>query len=308
MADFIASWQPLCPSADINHFSTADYIAYLKYLKKISFSYTVGKKTIFIVYAQTNEFEWTSLPSSTFGGFTISRPVSGDALISFIGMIEAWFIKNTDANTLKISLPPHSSGYSCPDYQFYCLYTQNYSIQACNLSYAIEIKELEFDDLVSQGNLKRIKKCIKENLSVSAVGLERLSNIYEVILNNRRLKGYPMSLSFDILEEQVRLFHKKFKLFIVECDGVVIAAAITIMLSPATLYVLYWGDALEYRSYSPIVLLCREIYQYCSQSNIRYLDIGTSTIDREPNFGLMDFKTDLGFSPNLKFSMQKVIR
>lgn len=308
MTNFFASWNPIQTDSEIWHFNSADYITYLKFPKKISFSYSFGKKTLYIVFAQTNKFEWTSLPNSTFGGFIINHQVSGDALIVFIGLIEEWFKQNTDARVLKINLPPNASGYSNPDYQFYCLYSRDYSIRSCNLSYAIEIRELNFDELVGQGNLKRIKKCIKENFYSSEIALDKISSVYEIISNNRRLKGYPMTLGLDCLEEQVLLFSEKFKLFCVEKEGLMVAAAVTIMLSPCTLYVLYWGDVFEFRSYSPIVLLCREIYSYCQRNNIQYLDIGTSTVDKEPNFGLMDFKSDLGFSPNLKFSMQKAIR
>lgn len=308
MADFNASWLPIYPESGICHFNSTDYFVYLQFSKKISFSYSLKNKTIYIVFAQTNEFEWTSLPSSTFGGFDINHAVSGDTLIKFIERIEEWFIQNTDARFLKVNLPPNGSGYSCPDYQFYFLYSQNYLINSCNLSYSIKIQELNFDRLLSRGNLKRINKCVKNNFYASEVSLNELSSVYEVIANNRKFKGYPITLSFDSLKDQSTLFSEKFKLFSVEKNGMMVAAAVTIMLTPGTLYVLYWGDIPEFRSYSPIVLLCRAIYSYCQRNNLQYLDVGTSTIDKEPNFGLMDFKVDLGFKPNLKFSMQKAIR
>ncbi|QWE20933.1 hypothetical protein [Polynucleobacter sp. AP-Kolm-20A-A1] len=308
MPDFIVSIGSIGFLGEGAHFNTPEFLGQLNYDKKISFEFHFGKKKLFIAFVQTDELTWTSLPSSTFGGFESNDKSSLDLLIQFIGLIEKYFLQNSLAKILKIHLPPTSSGYHAAELQFYSLYTQGYLIENCNLSYCLPIQGFNFNDLVSQGNLKRIKKCIREGCVFHVAGVRDLSAVYEVISLNRAFKGYPMTLSYSQLLEQVQLFPSKFKFFCYKLNDEIIASAVAIKITANTLYVLYWGDVPEYRSYSPIVSLCKNIYDYCNENKIDYLDIGTATVDKEPNFGLIDFKSDLGFSPNLKFTMQKVIK
>ena len=81
------------------------------------------------------------------------------------------------------------------------------------------------------------------------------------------------------------------------------AAALCLRLSTEVLYVFYWGDRPGYAAQSPVVAVADAIYGYCRSHAIRLLDVGTSTVDREPNIGLIQFKRGLGFSESLKVRM-----
>lgn len=305
---FEASEFPFKGESHFSHFNSENFLNSLQFPQRLFFKYSCGKKSIYISFARTSEKVWTSLPSSTFGGFEVSG--GGDSakdMIDFVALIESYFIKNYDIKKIVILLPPSMSGYFSPDVQFYSLYCQGYSISACNLSYSLIVDSTEFEKLISYGNLKRIRKCVKSGIVANVQNLDMLPHIYEVISSNRIDKGFPMTLSFYELDRQVKLFPDRFQLFSVELNGVLIAGSIAIRLNNNSLYILYWGDLIKFRSYSPIVILCKTIYEYCFKNRIRFLDIGTSTINRQPNFGLMEFKSDLGFSSNLKFTLEKDI-
>ena len=305
---FEVSEIPFMEESHFSHFNSVIFLNSLQFRQKLFFKYSHGKKSIFISFVCTSEKVWTSLPSSTFGGFEVAG--SGDTakdMIDFVALIEAYFIKNHDIKKIVILLPPALSGYFSPEVQFYSLYSKGYAISTCNLSYSLRVEPIEFEKLISYGNLKRIRKCIKSGVVADVQNLDMLPQIYEVISSNRIDKGYPMTLSIQELNRQVRLFPNRFQLFSVELNGVLMAGAIAIRLNVNSLYILYWGDLIKFRSYSPIVILCKSIYEYCLKNNISFLDVGTSTINREPNFGLMEFKSDLGFSPNLKFTLEKDI-
>lgn len=297
---------PFAGDDHFSHFNTDLYVTNLKFHKKIFFKFSYEKKSIFISLVCTAEGIWSSLPSATFGGFETSNGEnSSKFLIQFIEAIEIFLKNSHQAIKIVIHIPPAASGYFAPEVQFYVLYSRGYSIQTCNLSYSMKILPIEFEALISYGNLKRIRKCNKLDVVAQENTLDMLQKIYEIISENRRSKGFPMTLSFKDLEDQAKLFPNKIKLFSIELDGQLIAGAITVQINSSTLYVLYWGDLIEFRSFSPIVLLCKKIYDFCVKNGINYMDVGTSTIDKEPNFGLMDFKADLGFSPNLKFTLVK---
>jgi hypothetical protein len=55
------------------------------------------------------------------------------------------------------------------------------------------------------------------------------------------------------------------------------------------------------------VTLADAIYRYGQVNGFRVMDVGTSTIDREVNSGLLEFKRGLGFSESLKLTMRKIL-
>ncbi|HMG91078.1 MAG TPA: hypothetical protein VK589_13525, partial [Chryseolinea sp.] len=59
------------------------------------------------------------------------------------------------------------------------------------------------------------------------------------------------------------------------------------------------------KSTNPTVFLIRSLYQYCFENGIALFDLGTSSLDGIPNFGLLNFKIRLGATPTTKFTFQK---
>jgi lipid II:glycine glycyltransferase (peptidoglycan interpeptide bridge formation enzyme) len=52
-------------------------------------------------------------------------------------------------------------------------------------------------------------------------------------------------------------------------------------------------------------VLLRGLYDYAAEHGIPLLDLGTSTVDGKPNFGLLSFKTRLGAELTPKISFAK---
>ena len=75
-----------------------------------------------------------------------------------------------------------------------------------------------------------------------------------------------------------------------------IAAAISVRVSKEILYNFYHADEFTYRSSSPMVMLIKEIYEYCQRNKIQILDLGISTKNGLINQGLFNFKKSLGCS------------
>jgi hypothetical protein len=47
------------------------------------------------------------------------------------------------------------------------------------------------------------------------------------------------------------------------------------------------------------------IYEHCQVEKIRLIDLGTSALNGRPNFGLLDFKLNLGAVPTEKLTFEK---
>ena len=84
-----------------------------------------------------------------------------------------------------------------------------------------------------------------------------------------------------------------------------IASAICINVVKNILYVFYWGEVDGYENLSPITLLFKNIAEFGKTNNFKIIDIGTSTNNSLPNYGLINFKTSLGCLSCNKFQLIK---
>ncbi|MCE6992723.1 GNAT family N-acetyltransferase [Dyadobacter sp. CY323] len=100
--------------------------------------------------------------------------------------------------------------------------------------------------------------------------------IYLFLRNCLNQKGYSLSLSqaeFQVLKNR---FPDDFPVFSAMDGDKVVALIATVRVARNILYVFISGYLPEYSSFSPIVLLTKEIYGFCQRNGIAILDLGTS--------------------------------
>ena len=84
-----------------------------------------------------------------------------------------------------------------------------------------------------------------------------------------------------------------------------IAASICIAVDNAVFYVFYWGEIDGYQNPSPIPFLAQGLYCHCQENGFRLMDVGTATVEGNPNHGLIRFKRSLGLEESLKLTFSK---
>ena len=60
------------------------------------------------------------------------------------------------------------------------------------------------------------------------------------------------------------------------------------------LYVFYWGEIEGYEKLSPIAFLSQKLIKHAKEKKFKLLDIGTSSVNSNPNIGLLKFKKSIG--------------
>jgi hypothetical protein len=191
--------------------------------------------------------------------------------------------------------------------QTYLLRACGYETSQCDLNHSLEVDEQPLAERMSYGNLKRLRKGVRERLIAQALPGTDLPEVYDTIAANRASKGHEMSMSLSQLKAMADGFPEAVKLFGCRMGSELVAAAVCLQVEKGVLYVFYWGDRPGYANLSPVVTLADAIYAHCQTEGIRLLDVGTSTVDREPNLGLIQFKNGLGFSASLKVRMTRHI-
>ena len=238
-----------------------------------------------------------------------AQPYSGvtlDDLQAFISEVSA-YLQARGGKVLQVLLPPLQHDPADVSVQYFLFRAQGFGESLVDLNYAQCVDHQPFVEKINYAKRQRLNKCRREGFEVSAVAAERLPDVYATIAENRASRGYPMTMGEESLRQMQELFPDAVQLYACEHQGQMAAAAICLRLSPDVLYVLYWGDRPGYRRYSPVVLIADCLYQSCQTRGIGLLDVGTSTQDLQPNFGLIRFKRALGFSESLKFRWRSAL-
>lgn len=252
------------------------------------------------------EGTWRSPARGTFAGLSFDVDLKFRDLFTFFEGVESALLAK-GAKSLEVLPAPQAHDASSFAKQVYLLRLFGFETIQCDLNQSLEIDNRSLSERMSYGNLKRLRKCNREGLVARQLPQSALPQVYETLAINRASKGNSMSMTLAQLQEMVDTLPENVLLFGCPNGGQLAAAALCLRLSPYVLYVFYWGDRPEYASHSPVVAIADSIYHYGREHGYKILDVGTSTIDRELNFGLLEFKRGLGFSETLKVRMRKTL-
>jgi len=79
-------------------------------------------------------------------------------------------------------------------------------------------------------------------------------------------------------------------------------------VSSVVVQVVYWGDLPEYAHLKTMNFLSYKLFEYYTGTNIHVIDIGPSTENSIPNFGLCEFKESVGCEITNKLTFQYTIK
>ena len=130
-------------------------------------------------------------------------------------------------------------------------------------------------------------------------------NAYDIIKTNREEKGFPLKMSFDDLEATSEVIESDY--FIVSLGNEDMASAIVFKVAPRIMQIIYWGDISGYSEYKPINFLSYKLFGHYKGRSMKIVDIGPSTENSIPNYGLGEFKESIGCDLSPKFSFRKQI-
>ena len=252
-----------------------------------------------------NDFnEYKSPAKGTFGGISAIDAIDFSLLDEFLTIVINALAK--DSFKIKIKLQPFSHNEALCSNCFNIFSRLKFSIVSSDLNYSLRVDEEEFFNKISYGNQKKLKQCLRDGFFVSKLDIDRFKEAYKVIQSNRESKGYPMTMDQSDFLEMVEVFPDGIHCFAVfnPNDLSMIASSICISINSDILYVFYWGDVPSSDSYSPITLLSSYIYDFAKENSYKIIDVGTSTINGEPNYGLINFKRNLGFKESIKLTLE----
>jgi hypothetical protein len=238
-----------------------------------------------------------------FGSFSFSERLAPQLLYSFIGECVDQLSKR-GVNSISITEPPLYYRKSGELLQTILL-NQGFRVRKAEVSSGIKVDAINFEDKIEAWERRKLKQAKAKGITCKSLPITQLATVYDFILQCRRQRGNALSMTLDELSRTIASFRESFFLFAAFQDKELAAASISIQVRPDILYNFYSAHLRKFDTLSPMVLLMNHMYKFCRAHQFELLDLGTSAINGQPNFSLLDFKLRLGAVPSMKLSFEK---
>ena len=277
-------------SPQFNHLDKykADEVKYLLFNAK-------GKnKFAFCIGVRGNEvYAPFSAPCSTV--VPLHNKYSLESLESAIVAFDDWQ-KKLGYNKVRLILPPDFYNYKVVTAMQNILLRYGYSIMCHDINYALNLEQLsrcEYSAGLPNNGRKNLRIALESNLQFfKCQDINDKEEAYNIIKINRQRRGFPLRMTWEQVSETIKIVNHD--MFIVKKDGIGIASALVYQVTEDICSVVYWGDIEGVSTVKPINFLAYQLIQYYTKKGIKILDIGISTEDGIPNYGLCDFKESIG--------------
>ena len=242
--------------------------------------------------------------SAPFGGFCSNKSVDigfyENAVIALKQYAEEHNLR------IKISLPPYIYGGSYVSKSFSALSRGGAKLAYTDLNFQYRLENFPFyEDNLERSAKKNFHNSLKTNFNFELLDSndeKQVSRAYEVIRINRESRGFPLRMPLQAVLDTVKIVKADF--FVMSYEGVDVAAAQVFHVSKDICQVIYWGDVPEYANLRVMNFFTYKVFEYYYKAGLKILDIGPSTENGVPNYGLCDFKENIGCGVSLKFTFE----
>jgi len=245
--------------------------------------------------------------TAPFGSMVaIKKPVSVKHYDEAIAALDTFMIKNK-YKSIKFILPPMFYDETGLSIFINILYRKGYSLKNIDLNFHFDLKNVstnKYPEMILNNGRRNLRISLNSNLALKHCDTdEEEKKAYKVIAENRESNGYPLRMTFQQVIDTVKIIDHDS--FLVMKDDEEIAAALVYYVNEDAAQVIYWGDRPGFREFKPINYLAYKLIHYYSEKGMKYLDIGPSTENSIPKFGLCDFKQSIGCDISSKMTMVK---
>lgn len=244
---------------------------------------------------------------SPYGSFWFLRDTTPKTLFEFIQHCEQALL-GKGVNRIQIKNPPLLYQPQQSSLLHVLLHNLNYQVAQAEVSSVIEIKSEDFLSGVNEWEMRKYHMARKKGFQSKPLPVSQLEVVYTFIAGCRKLQGRQLSMPMAEVNKMLHTFPDRIFLFAVVDGDQMIASSINIKVNKEVMYHFYGAHDAAYNKVSPVVMMMKEIYDFCQHADIHYLDMGTSALDNQPNFSLLDFKMSLGAINTEKLTFQKSLQ
>lgn len=215
------------------------------------------------------------------------------------------FAKENNIVNIQINTPPLFYNFSHITKMQNALLNNGYVIKDYDINFEYYLEDFDENYLskIHRNARKNYNNAKNSNLIFKKT--DDIKNVYNVIKTNRESRGFPLWMSLNDVINTAEIIKSDY--FIIKSqNGINYASALVHHIKDDIVRVVYWGNTPESEAFRPINFLSFNLFDYYKKQGKKVIDIGTSTLYSQPNYGLCDFKESIGCkcSPKLNFSIE----
>jgi hypothetical protein len=238
-----------------------------------------------------------------FGSFEFAEDFSGKELEEFICKIDG-FAKEKKLSRLTITSWPDCYNPENAAVLKKMLLKNGYQVIVEDHNYHLGTGS-SFESLIHVSEKGKLNKSTNAGFRFSVGGSDDIKSIHTLVAEARKQRGHPLSMNLGDYENMFLEFPDRYILFILYDHHKLIAACTGVKINSKILYNFLGADDINYKSYSPMVMLMKGVYDYCRGHSYQIFDLGIGTANGIVNPGLVQFKKYLGGKFSYKFTYQK---
>jgi len=231
---------------------------------------------------------------ASFGGIVVESFLPfEDSEHIVIGLIN--YLRDLGVAHVYVTPPPHIYHKIASDYIEFNLVRNGATIVKREITSVIDLTSFESDpfEIYAGRNRTAIRKAEKSHLVIKE-SWEAVMDFYGILMDTY---SYHNKLPTHNLDELMRLRQKLpefFKLDMAYVESQPIGGALYFICNPRVALLFYDCRKSEYSAHNPVNFLLHWGVLWAKQQGFKYLDLGTSTEDMQPTYGLFKFKEGLG--------------
>lgn len=243
--------------------------------------------------------------SAPFGGFTTHGVQSLECMEEAVDLLLAYAAERS----LQLAITPQPLMYDETQIsKWVSVLSRKMNVNHIDLNYYVELSRIaNYRQIIDRSARNKLNHALKESFNLIKLNSNDHSDVaraYEVIRRNREERGFPLRMTLEQVWQTVsNVIRADF--FVLEHEGEDVAAAQVFHVAEGVAQVVYWGDIREYSALRPMNFLTYSLFRHYYEAGLHTLDIGPSTEDGIPNYGLCEFKENIGCSVTLKYSFTK---
>ncbi|MCP4460187.1 MAG: GNAT family N-acetyltransferase [Cytophagales bacterium] len=251
----------------------------------------VFKNEQFRVFFSINNGVATSLPRGLFGSFEILPEVT-QADFSVFGRETIKELKNEAIYRIEVIHPSDIyEGFVTYDWLEDLGFSEIYS----DTNHHIELSDFEIHEMEK----RKLKKLSQAELVSKELMISQLPEVYDFLVKCRKEIGLKLNISLEKLTSLFQAFPDRYCIFGAHLEDQLVSAVITVQTAPEVVYYYLPGTAEKFKKESPMVGLVQHLVDHFKHE-VRYLDLGVSSIEGRPQEGLISFKERMGGVKSLK--------
>ena len=213
------------------------------------------------------------------------------------------YLKEKKISNIKFVLPPFCYNVSFLSKLVNSLSRSRYKVSHIDLNHIF--KTLFFDEKYKEklnSNTRRnLNIALKQNFVFQKT--DDIDLVYDIISKNRELRDFPLRMTLEQVKETIKII--KHDAFVVKLNQDYVASALVYYVAHNIVQIIYWGDIPEFSSLKTMNFLSYKVFEYYKNTDVEIVDIGPSTENGIPNYGLCDFKESIGCVAENKFTFEK---